>query len=271
MPDVTPKDFSVRELFDLTGRRALITGAAGYLGSAFARGLAQAGATVAVSDIGAQMERAEAMAAELPSPGGAKHVAVEIDQMDEESLHKGFRLAVERLGGLEVLVNNGHEPLGKDWTDATGTQFTRQLANATGYFLLARLMHTHAVERDSLASIIMIGSMYGMVASYPQAYEGIGPANPVAYQTMKAGVLQMTRHLAVYWGRDGVRVNAISPGPFPPEKAPREMIARLCEHSPMNRMGRPHELVGALVFLASDASSYVTGQNVVVDGGWTAW
>lgn len=272
MPDTTPPaDASVPKLFDLSGRRALITGAAGYLGSAFARGLAEAGATVVISDIAPQMEKAEAMAAELPSPGGAKHLAVEIDQMNEESLHKGFRLAVERLGGLEVLVNNGHEPLGKDWTDATGEQFSRQLANATGYFLLARLMRAHAVERDSTASIVMIGSMYGMVASYPQAYEGISPANPVAYQTMKAGVIHMTRHLAVYWARDGVRVNSISPGPFPSEKAPKEMVTRLCEYSPMKRMGKAHELIGALVFLASDASSYVTGQNMVIDGGWTAW
>ena len=81
----------------------------------------------------------------------------------------------------------------------------------------------------------------------------------------------MTRHLAVYWAKDGVRVNCLSPGPFPGPKAPAAMVERLIKKSPMGRMGRPHELKGALVFLASDASSYMTGQNVTIDGGWTAW
>jgi NAD(P)-dependent dehydrogenase (short-subunit alcohol dehydrogenase family) len=81
----------------------------------------------------------------------------------------------------------------------------------------------------------------------------------------------MTRHLAVYWAKEGVRVNCLSPGPFPSEKAPAAMVERLRGKSPMGRMGRPEELKGALVFLASDASSYITGQNLVIDGGWTAW
>ena len=81
----------------------------------------------------------------------------------------------------------------------------------------------------------------------------------------------MTRHLAVYWAKDNVRVNCLSPGPFPSEKAPQEMVERLCEKSPMGRMGRPDELKGALLLFASDAGSYITGQNLLVDGGWTAW
>jgi gluconate 5-dehydrogenase len=259
----------VTKLLDLTGRHVLITGATGYLGSAFARALAEAGATVVTSS--RDLARAEAAAAELPSPGGAKHLAVQLDHMDEDSLRQGFADAVEKADGLDVLVNNGHDPLGADWTDVTGEQFSRQLANATGYFLLARLMRDHAVERGTTASIVMLGSMYGLVASYPEAYEGVGPASPVAYHALKGGIIHMTRHLAVYWARDGVRVNCLSPGPFPPERVPREMVERLCEHSPMKRMGQPRELGGALVFLASDASSYMTGQNMVIDGGWTAW
>ena len=81
----------------------------------------------------------------------------------------------------------------------------------------------------------------------------------------------MTRHLAIYWADDQIRVNCLSPGPFPNENAPQEMVTRLCTKSPMKRMGAPHELKGAVLFLASDASSYVTGQNLVVDGGWTSW
>jgi len=88
---------------------------------------------------------------------------------------------------------------------------------------------------------------------------------------LKGGIIHMTRHLAVYWAADGVRVNCLSPGPFPAEKAPAEMVERLKTKSPLGRMGLPVELKGAVVFLASDASSYVTGHNLVVDGGWTAW
>ena len=113
--------------------------------------------------------------------------------------------------------------------------------------------------------------MYGLVGSYPDAYEGVCPASPVAYHTLKGGILQMTRHLAVYWAGDRVRVNCLSPGPFPGEKAPGRWSSASATKLPMERMGRPIELKGAVVFLASDASSFMTGQNLVIDGGWTAW
>ena len=117
----------------------------------------------------------------------------------------------------------------------------------------------------------MLGSMYGLVGSYPDAYRDVCPPSPVAYHALKGGVVHLTRHLAVYWAGDRVRVNCLSPGPFPAPNAPAEMVRRLTEHSPMKRMGLPHELKGAVVFLASDASSYMTGQTLVIDGGWTAW
>ncbi|MCH7687492.1 MAG: SDR family oxidoreductase, partial [Planctomycetes bacterium] len=112
------------------------------------------------------------------------------------------------------------------------------------------------------ASIILVGSMYGLVGSYPDAYAGIDNASPVAYHALKGGTLQMARHLAVYWALDGVRVNCLSPGPFPAPSASEEMVGRLTTKSPMSRMGKPQELKGAVVFLASDASSYMTGQNL---------
>ena len=117
----------------------------------------------------------------------------------------------------------------------------------------------------------MLGSMYGVVGSYPETYEGVSPASPVAYHALKGGIIHMTRHLAVYWAKSGSRVNCLSPGPFPGAQAPPEMVERLCEKSPMGRMGIPSELKGALVFLASDASSYMTGQNLIIDGRLTAW
>ena len=269
MTDKNTHEPTIQELFDLTGRVALVTGASGYLGSAFARALAEAGATVVVSS--RDCDRAVSVAESLPSPGGANHVGVELDHMDESSSRAGFAAAVKAAGHVDVLVNNGHEGLGKDWTTVNHEEFTRQLANASGYFLLARLLRDHALERKAKASVILLGSMYGSVASYPDTYEGICAASPVAYHALKGGIIHMTRHLSVYWAADGVRVNCLSPGPFPNPNVSQELVDRLSKKSPLGRMGVPSELKGAVVFLASDASSYVTGQNLIVDGGWTAW
>jgi gluconate 5-dehydrogenase len=260
---------TVQQLFDLTNRVALVTGASGHLGSALAEALAEAGARVVVAS--RDPSKAQTVAAMLGGKEAGRHVGVAIDHMNEASIERGFADAARAAGQIDILVNNGHEPLSADWRSVTSEQFTRQLANATGYFLLSRLLRDHAVERGAPASIVLLGSMYGLVGSYPDAYEGVAPASPAAYHALKGGIVHLTRHLAVYWAKDRVRVNCLSPGPFPSEKAPRELVARLEQKSPLARMGQPHELKGAIVFLASDASSYVTGHNLVVDGGWTAW
>jgi NAD(P)-dependent dehydrogenase (short-subunit alcohol dehydrogenase family) len=259
----------VGKLFDLAGRVALVTGASGYLGFAIASSLAEAGARVIVAS--RSLAKARTTASRLGGSLAGKHLAVAIDHLDEKSIQSGFAAAVKKAGRVDILVNNGHDATAADWRTVTGSQFNRQLANATGYFLLARATRDHAVERKHPASIILLGSMYGQVASYPEAYKDICPASPVAYHALKGGIIHLTRHLAVYWARDGVRVNCLSPGPFPNATASKKLVERLKAKSPMRRMGQPHELKGAVVFLASDAASYVTGHNLVVDGGWTAW
>lgn len=266
MPSSEP---TIPELFDLSGRVALLTGGAGHLGSAMARALAEAGASVVVTSRTA--DRAQETVKALPMVENARHYGIALDHMDAESIDAGFVEALAATGRIDILINNGSEAVSADWTTVTAEQFNRQLANATGYFLLSRLLREHAVSRGGGTSIVMLGSMYGQVASYPDAYEGICPASPVGYHALKGGILHMTRHLAAYWAADGVRVNCLSPGPFPNETAPPEMVQRLCGKLPMRRMGQPWELKGAIVFLASDASSFVTGQNLTVDGGWTTW
>lgn len=260
---------TIRQLFDLTGKVALVTGGTGWLGGALSRALAEAGATVAISS----RDRAKAQAAAdgLPRPGGARHIGVRLDYFDPKLIEQGANEVIERAGRIDVLVNNGYELVPADLTTVTAEQFNRQLANATGCFLLARHVRNHAVQRGGGASIINLGSMYGLVGSYPDAYAGICNASPVAYHTLKGGILQMTRHLAVYWVSDGVRVNSLTPGAFPAPTVDPRMVERLSAKCPMRRMGQPWELKGAIVFLASDASSYMTGQNLIIDGGWTAW
>lgn len=260
---------TVQQLFDLSGQVALITGGSGHLGSSMARALAEAGANVVICS--RDKARAQEVSAQLPVVGDSRHFGVALDQLDESSLNAGFDAAVEVAGKVDVLINNGQQGHAMDLTNVTGDTFTADLSNMTGYFLLARKLRDHVVSRGASGTVVMIGSMYGVVGSYPDAYEGVCTASPVQYHALKGGIVHMTRHLAVYWGRDNVRVNCLSPGPFPSDKAPEEMVTRLKTKSPMARMGLPSEMKGPLLLLASNAGSYITGQNLLVDGGWTAW
>lgn len=259
---------TIQQLFDLTGRVALITGASGYLGSAMADALVEAGARVVVGSRDGQ--RAEETAAALPCPE-RNHIGVALDYLDENAIGEGFSEAVDKAGQIDILINNGNHPVGKDWTTVSADEFNQQMQTATGYFLLSRLFRDHVVQHQAAGSIVMIGSMYGVVGSYPYVYADVSPISPVSYHALKGGIVHMTRHLAVAWAEDSVRVNCLSPGPFPTPKAPAELVERLKTKSPMKRMGLPHELKGSLLLMASDAGSYLTGQNLLVDGGWTAW
>lgn len=260
---------TVEQLFDLSGKVALVTGASGHLGSAMVEALAEAGARVVAAS--RDLAKAKAVAKKLKGAEAGRHLAVVIDHMDETSLERGFAAALDEAGHVDILVNNGHERLSADWREVGGEAFSRQLANATGYFLLARKLRDHAVERNAPASAVLLGSMYGLVASYPDVYEGLGSASPAAYHALKGGIVHLARHLAAYWAKDRVRVNCLSPGPFPSPDVSQDLVARLEPRIPLGRIGQPYELKGAIVFLASDASSYVTGHNLIVDGGWTVW
>ena len=262
-----PESHNVLKQFDLSGRTALITGGTGWLGTAFSAALAEAGASVVIAS--RDRDRARAAAAKLP--GDATHYGVELDQMDGDSVVAGFAEAVEVAGQVDILINNGLEACPKDLKDVTFDEFARHQHNNAGYFVLARELRNHAVERGGGGAVVNIGSMYGQVASYPDAYEDVSIASPVAYHSLKGGTIHMTRHMAAYWAEDGVRVNCLSPGPFPADGVKAEMVQRLSSKLPMKRMGQPHELKGALLLLVSDAGSYMTGQNLTVDGGWTAW
>ncbi|HSW44009.1 MAG TPA: SDR family oxidoreductase [Phycisphaerae bacterium] len=267
----TAKEPTIQEMFSLAGKTALVTGAAGWLCQSFCRALAEAGAGIICAEIPQAREKAREVAKALPVVGNAGHYVTDLDYMDPKSIDNCIADSVKQAGRVDILVNAGYERVTSDWTGVTGEQFTRQLQNATGVFLLSRAFREHVLQRSGGGSIINIGSMYGLVGSYPDAYAGVSMSSPVAYHCLKGGVLSMSRHLAVYWVGDGIRVNVLTPGPFPAPNVKPEMVERLSGKSPMRRMGKPHELKGALVFLASDAGSYVTGANIIVDGGWTAW
>ena len=261
---------SIQQLFDLSGKVAIVTGASGWLGSAMSRALAEAGATLVVTSRHA--DQAEAFAASLPGSG---HVGIGFEQGETDTIPAFVKTVVERLGKIDILVNNAYGGTAPSIDTATAEDFDRAYhTGVTAYFLLAREVVHHLRERKAQGSIINIGSMYGVVGSYPEAYTNLPTNSPPNYHGLKGGIVHLTRHLAVYWAKDNVRVNCISPGPFPKQvtiDALPEFIERLEGKSPMGRMGRPEELKGLAVLLASDAGSYINGQNILVDGGWTAW
>ena len=291
--------------FNMAGKVALVTGGRGWLGTAICEALAEAGCSVIVAS--RELDKAQDAAKRLPrlpaaSAPAQRHAGVQLDHLDEDAARRGFQAAVDAgRGRVDVVINNGLSGINARSNaaqearkqDIAGTEyedFADLQRNNAGYFLLARLLRDHVVGRragaataatggsatkaadaEAKGAVVMIGSMYGQVASYPDAYEGLPYASPVAYHCTKGGTVHLTRHLAAYWAKDGVRVNCLSPGPFPGPGAPRELVKRLCTKLPMGRMGLPHELKGPLLLLASDAGSYITGQNLTVDGGWTCW
>ncbi len=261
---------NVLDLFSLRGRVAIVTGACGWLGSAMSRALAEAGATMVVTSRDA--EQAAQFAAQLPGEG---HIGIGFEQGDTDTIPGFVADVVRRLGRIDVLINNAYGGTAPDIDNATAEDFDRSYhTGATAYFLLAREVTNHLRERQAPGSIVNIASMYGVVASYPTAYEDLPTNSPPNYHGLKGAVVHLTRHLAAYWAPYNIRVNAISPGPFPKAdtiaKLP-EFNERLEQKVPLGRMGQPEELKGAVVLLASDAGSYITGQNLLVDGGWTAW
>ena len=261
---------SVIDLFSLQDKVAVVTGACGWLGAAMSRALAEAGGQVVVTS--RDSGQAAEFAASLPGDG---HLGLGFSQGDTDTIPKFVAEVVERMGKIDVLVNNAYGGTAPDIDSATAEDFNQTYhVGVTAYFLLARDVMLHLRENQRPGSIINIASMYGVVASYPSAYEGLPTNSPPNYHALKGGVVHLTRHLAAYWAQYDIRVNAIAPGPFP-KPAVRDgiegFIPRLEEKVPLGRMGRPEELKGAVVLLASDASSYITGQNLLVDGGWTAW
>jgi NAD(P)-dependent dehydrogenase (short-subunit alcohol dehydrogenase family) len=191
----------------------------------------------------------------------------------DEAAVAGFMDTVEgRHGGLDALVNLAYCPHSKGIDELTGEEFGRALVENVGKaFLLAR--EAKRLMKPG-ASVVLFSSMYGGVSPDPRIYHPPMRPNAIEYGVSKAGIEQMVRYLAVSWAKDGIRVNAVSPGPFPHPSLQREQpefMERLAAKTPLGRIGRQDEVTGAVVFLVSDEASYVDGHVLMVDGGWTIW
>jgi NAD(P)-dependent dehydrogenase (short-subunit alcohol dehydrogenase family) len=258
--------------FDLTGRVVLLTGSTGHLGQAIARGLLRNGATVILNSRSAS--KVASQAASLGAEGGIIELSP-FDITDIAHRHSCIAEIAQRHGRLDVLINNAYSTENTD--DIAAFQSAYETTVTSAYALIQEaltLLRCAAQYNSGGASVINVASMYGNVSPDFRIYSDMNPPNPPFYGPAKAGLLQLTRYLACRLGPEGIRVNAISPGPFPsPEIQTKDpaFIRNLENKNPLGRIGNPSEMVGPILFLASEASSYVTGTNLPVDGGWTAW
>lgn len=268
-------------MFDLTGRVAIITGGAGTLGRQYALTLASAGASIVVADI--DEVKTNAVAAELPRTDGARHIGLRLNVADPESVRKGFSVVEKEYGRLDILINNAgvsgkfspanvaptfeNYPL-EEWRNALDI-------NLTGMFLCAQAAGP-IMKRGGGGSIINVSSTYGLVSPDQRLYQQDAHPEktfikPISYSVSKSGVLNFTRYLATYYAADGVRVNTLTPGGVDDGTLSEEFRKKYSDRTPLKRMADPVDYNGAVLYLSSDASRYMTGANVVVDGGWTAW
>lgn len=256
----------MRDLFDLEGKVAIVTGGSGLIGTAVSEALSGYGATVIVADIAE--EQGDRVANTLDSESYYLHT----DVTSEQSVDEMVETVLEKHGSIDVLVNCAYprnERYGRRFEDVEIDDWRENIdLHLNSYYLTSRAVSMVMADQRSDGSIINFGSIYGVRAPDFSIYDGTDMTSPVEYSAIKGGILNLTRYLASYLGSEGIRVNAISPGGVFDEQDPT-FVDRYETRTPLGRLADPDDVKGPTVFLASDASAYVTGHNLHVDGGWT--
>ena len=264
---------NVKNIFDLTDKTVILTGAAGYLGGNYADGLSQSGANVVLADINYQ--GCKKLEHKIREKYDVDPLSVKLDLTQSKSINNLVSKITKKYSSIDVLINNaayqgtpkirtaGFENLTLEtWNQAISV-------NLTGIFLLSQQIGK-IMKNQKFGNIINISSIYGIVGADQRIYGKSGLNSAVFYAATKGAVLNLTRYLASFWNRTGIRVNTFSPGGVE-NKQDKNFIKNYSKKTMIGRMARNDEYVGALIFLASDASSYMTGSNLIIDGGWTAW
>jgi NAD(P)-dependent dehydrogenase (short-subunit alcohol dehydrogenase family) len=273
----------IQEKFDLTGRVAVVTGGVGLLGAEFCKTLAEAGAAVAVVDLNASASQA---VADSLTNSGSKALALTTDITQPDLVNVAVEKVLSAFGRLDILVNSAAldpkfdpDAINKGITPGAFEDYPLDLwnsalnVNLTGMFLMTQACVKPMIEQGKKGSIINICSTYGLNGPDQRIYikEGKRVAfKPIYYTVTKAGVMGFTKYLAAYYAETEIRVNALTPGGVF-NNHEDYFVKNYSTKTILGRMAKKDEMNGALLFLASDASSYMTGNNVVVDGGWTAW
>ena len=254
------------DLFRLDGKTAIVTGGGRGLGRYMAEALSDAGASIVLCS--RKKEPLTEVQREIEA-GGGRALAVEFDVTDEESVEGVVSAAAESFGSVDVVVNNSGATWGAPPEEMPLDRFDQVMrVNVRGTFLMSQAAGRRMIETGAGGAIINISSVAGLVGGHPDYMQTVG------YNSSKGAIISMTRDLATSWAQRNITVNAIAPGWFPTrmsrgliEKFEEEMLANI----PLGRFGAPEDLKGVVIFLASPAASYVTGQTIVVDGGATAW
>ncbi len=251
---------SLKDLFSIEGQIAFVTGGGRGIGKVFCKTLAEAGADVIVVDI--DPDTASQTAREIEEMG-RDALAVKADVTKSDEVDRAVQVSLDRFGRIDILVNNAGICIHENAEDMTDEQWDAVMdVNLKGVFYCCRAVGKVMIKQGG-GKIVNVASMSALIVNRPQ--------NQVSYNASKAGVVMLTRSLAVEWAQYGIRVNAISPGYMLTEMTRKvsHMFPLWEPMVPMKRLGEPEELRGALLFLVSDASSYVTGHNLIVDGGYT--
>lgn len=255
------------QLFRLDKRIALVSGGAGIYGRYIVQALAEAGAKVVVAS--RNLQRCRDFAGALQREKLCVESA-ELDLASETSIRALRGRILDRHGQLDILVNNAVARVGGDLRHINATDWEAAMkVNSTGLFLSCQIF-SEPMQQAHSGSIINIASIYGMVGPDFSIYEDTNLTNPVNYAFAKGGMISLTRYLASFLAPYNVRVNCLSPGGFRTEDTPEHFISNYSRRTPLRRMAEPDDIKGPIVFFASEASRYVTGQNLAVDGGWTA-
>lgn len=274
------KNFSYKKIFSLNNKVAVVAGGCGILGEKFCEGLAAYGANVAIVDI--DYKNAKKLSDKINLIYGIKSIPVLCDLTVKKSVDRMVKKVLLEFGEINILVNNAASKTNnlknffknyenydlKTWKNIMSV-------NLDGMFLTSQAICAQMVKQKKGGSVIQISSIYGILAPDQRIYKGSfylgGKINtPAAYSASKAGVIGLSRYLSTYYANKKIKVNTITPGGI--ESGQNKKFKQFySKRVPMNRMGKAHELVGALIFLSSDSSSYITGQNIIVDGGLTTW
>lgn len=256
-------------MFSLKNKDIWVFGGAGYLGQATVNLLVESGARVLCVDLGTR-------ANEFIQSFNLGNVvtAATLDVNNGEEIKVFVAEQIKKSGVPHGIVDLTVATTAKKLEDLSETDFDAvNHGNLTSTFLLFREVGLQ-MAKEGRGSLVLFSSMYGLLSPDPKIYESPMSKNPIEYGVGKAGIIQMTRYLAVHWGKDNVRCNCISPGAFPNPMVQKEhpkFIEQLSQKTPLGRIGRSEEVAGVVVFLLSEAASYITGQNLSVDGGWTIW